>query len=501
MLDKIKSINITARIFCTFIAVFLFFVIQVVTLPACGSDVKKEATPGAESVSDDEWDIVAEINGKTISTGELLKQYNLYFIMSSFSRTYKEGSTVNSYLDQYITEQLLLNKAHEMGINATKNEGKNEIKKFFKLYRLTEETLLKWLNTKTLTMEDAAAYLKNRLILKRLAVKMSGLNDASDEEAEIYYRSNNEYYNRTAKIQASHILICHTGSQGCESKLSRDEARALADKIRKSVKPESFAELAKQYSYDSTGKSGGSLGVITQGSAVPSFEKAAFALNKGEISDVVETDYGYHIIYVTDRLEARAISFEEAREEIKHTLEEEKVNSELHKYSEEIRKEKEIKKHETSERKDFSGKIQPSSQNNKASLPVKTYSTFKPTGKDILKNTKGQPVIILFTRKGCHFCEWVEETYEETVKKYLENGLIEAHHYDYDTKDDLMTPGIETEIPQEFLKLFDYDNPQKGTPYFSFGGMYYRAGTGYFQQDDLYAEEMEMSQVIEDILR
>ena len=134
-------------------------------------------------------------------------------------------------------------------------------------------------------------------------------------------------------------------------------------------------------------------------------------------------------------------------------------------------------------------------------LPVKQYSTFRATGKGINKNSKGQPIIIIFTRKGCHVCEWVEDTFDETVMEYVEKGLIEAHHYDFLTGDDLLTPEIETTIPKQYFELFEYENPQSSTPYYNFGGMYYRRGAGYMTQDDLYAEEMEMKQVIDDLLK
>jgi hypothetical protein len=84
---------------------------------------------------------------------------------------------------------------------------------------------------------------------------------------------------------------------------------------------------------------------------------------------------------------------------------------------------------------------------------------------------------------------------------YIKKGLIEAHHYDIQTKDDLLTPETETSIPEQYLKLFDHENPNSSTPCFNFGGMYFRLGVGYFDQDDLYAEEMEMRQIIEDLIR
>jgi hypothetical protein len=94
----------------------------------------------------------------------------------------------------------------------------------------------------------------------------------------------------------------------------------------------------------------------------------------------------------------------------------------------------------------------------------------------------------------------VSETFDDTVKEYIQKGLIEAHHYDYQLKDDLLTPEIETDIPEHHLKLFDFENPNGSTPCFNFGGMYYRLGVGYFEQDDSYAEEMEMRQIIDDLI-
>ena len=498
--------NRTTRNIIALIVILLFVTFHGITSTASAADLDESVNPDTENSglkwdSSNEGDIVAEVDGRSISTGELLKQYNLYYLMSSFSRTYEKGLSVNSYLDRYISELLLLHKADDMGTRVTMDEAENEKKNFLKLFRMSDETLSKWLNLKSLTVEDAVIYLKNRLIMNELCRKLYGVKEVTSKEVMAYYKENNIYYNRPAKIKASHILICHHGSRGCKSNLSKDQAKELAEEIRKTATPENFAGLAKQYSYDRTGEEGGSLGVITEGSAAPSFEKAAFSLEKGGISDVVETPYGYHIIYVSDKLERLSIPLEEAEGSIRYTLQEKQINSELLKYSEQLKKNAKISKFEGTERKGTIGKSPDTAQTEKSPLPVKKYSTFKSTGKGINKNSKGQPIIILFTRKGCHYCEWIEDTFDDVVTEYVKKGLIEAHHYDYITKDDYLTPEVETEIPPEYLKLFEIGNPNSGTPYFNFGGMYARAGTGYFEQDDLYAEEMEMTQIIDDLLR
>ncbi|NLD35820.1 MAG: hypothetical protein GX654_03040 [Desulfatiglans sp.] len=475
------------------IAVFVLLIITLITSPACSKNEIKANIA-------EEGGILAEVNGKTISTGELLKQYNLYYLISRFSRTSLKDLTINSYLDYYISELLLLREADAVKIGITQDQAKKEKERYLKLFRFPDEAFLKWLDSKSLTMEDAELYFKNKLILKRFYEKKFGAKKIPDEEAREYYKVNNEYYNRPAKIALSHILICHVESQGCKSDLSKVKAKELAESIRKSITPENFAEKAKRYSFDSTGQIGGSLGVITKGSAIPSLDKAAFSLKIGEISDPVESEHGYHILYITNKAEELSIPFEETRESIEYTLEEEHITLELLKYAEQIKKNAKIIKYSETDRKG-SPDLKDQANIKKSTPPVKQYSTFKATGKDILRNSKGQPVIIMFSHIRCSFCKWIEETFDDTVMDYIKKGLIEAHHYDIQTKDDLLTPETETSIPEQYLKLFDHENPNSSTPCFNFGGMYFRLGVGYFDQDDLYAEEMEMRQIIEDLIR
>lgn len=85
-----------------------------------------------------------------------------------------------------------------------------------------------------------------------------------------------------AKVKASHILV-----------KKHSEAQQILDQIRTGA---NFAELAKQHSECPSGKNGGNLGFFTHGQMVKEFEKAAFALSKGEVSEVIKTQFGYHII-------------------------------------------------------------------------------------------------------------------------------------------------------------------------------------------------------------
>jgi preprotein translocase subunit SecD len=108
------------------------------------------------------------------------------------------------------------------------------------------------------------------------------------------------------QIRASHILIAYKGAQraGADVTRTKDEAKALADKLLAQVKasPDKFADIAKANTDDPTGKTtGGDLGFFGKGQMTKAFEVAAFSMNTGDISDVVETEFGYHIIKDTDK--------------------------------------------------------------------------------------------------------------------------------------------------------------------------------------------------------
>ena len=103
------------------------------------------------------------------------------------------------------------------------------------------------------------------------------------------------------EVAARHILICFEGAPSCESDLSKSEAKKRAEELRAEATADNFAALAEEHSTDrGSATEGGDLGFFARGVMVPQFEEAAFALENGQISDPVESDFGYHIIYRTE---------------------------------------------------------------------------------------------------------------------------------------------------------------------------------------------------------
>jgi peptidyl-prolyl cis-trans isomerase C len=146
-------------------------------------------------------------------------------------------------------------------------------------------------------------------LAKELENELKGSVSVSDREIEQYYQEHIDRYVTPERIRARHILV---------------ESEELAgDILRQLREGGDFKELAKKYSTCSSASKGGDLGWFGKGKMDPAFEKAAFALNKGELSGIVSSASGYHIIRLDDRREAKTRSLEQVRTSIERTLQKE----------------------------------------------------------------------------------------------------------------------------------------------------------------------------------
>jgi peptidyl-prolyl cis-trans isomerase C len=149
--------------------------------------------------------------------------------------------------------------------------------------------------------------LRRRLVVQKVVREFQKPPEIGDEQAQKYYDDNPNLYS-TTQIRASHILV-------------KDEAAAREIRDQVKADPSKFAEIAKEKSTDKTsGQKGGDLGMFGQGRMVPEFERVAFSLKVGEISEVVKTQYGFHVITVTERKEGERRPFDQVKEQIKATL-------------------------------------------------------------------------------------------------------------------------------------------------------------------------------------
>lgn len=148
----------------------------------------------------------------------------------------------------------------------------------------------------------------------------------SDADVQAYYQQHIGDYKVENRVNVAHILFNTLGKTDAEVALIRTQAQKVDDQAKHGA---NFGDLAKKYSEDANTKSkGGEIGWIVAGQTAPAFEKAAFSVPKGGISDLVQTPYSFDIIKVLDKEDAHTKSLDEVKDSIVNTLTQEKLNSE-----------------------------------------------------------------------------------------------------------------------------------------------------------------------------
>jgi len=169
----------------------------------------------------------------------------------------------------------------------------------------------------------------------------------TQDDLRTYYDAHRDQYRTPEQAKVSHILI-KTPLPGADGKVDEKgaaEAQRRAEDIQKQLKGgANFEELAKKYSEDpGSAKQGGSLGWIGRGQTVPEFEKAAFTLPKGQLSDLVKSSYGFHLIRVDDKQEAHMKSMDEVKGEIEPVIKHQKAQQIAQKKAEDLLKQAKAK--------------------------------------------------------------------------------------------------------------------------------------------------------------
>jgi peptidyl-prolyl cis-trans isomerase C len=243
---------------------YLFVIIAILSIafmPACSKmGGQKSAGSG----------YVAKV-GSTIITEEDVKK-ELSTLAPHIQRIFAAPDGMERFVDELVKREVLYQEAKKEGL-----EGKPEYKK---------------------KVED---FKKLTLISLLLEKKVEDKAKVTEKDVKEYYETHKQDLATNTQIRASHILL-----------KTEEEANAVRKQLNKGG---DFAKIAKEKSLDSgSAKNGGDLGFFSRGQMVPEFERAAFSLNVGEVSNPVKTQFGYHIIKVTDKKQGPAAEFEKVKD-------------------------------------------------------------------------------------------------------------------------------------------------------------------------------------------
>ena len=328
----------TNPIVCLIIASLSVLIISSGTAFSKEKQDKPAVKPAATSQSPSK--IVATVNGTAITKAEMDRAMKFMLAQNRVTTTLSDEEkkkAETAVLDQLISAELLYQAGKKLEIkdidklvetqmsqNKAKFPSPEAYEKALKASGLTEKELKEF--------SRKEIYINN-LIEKEIAPKVS----ISDADAKKFYDENKEKFKHDEQVRASHILIVADAKASAEDK---KKAKEKANAVLKRVKAgEDFAAVAKKESGCPSAPQGGDLGYFGKGQMVPAFESVAFSLKPGEISDVVETQFGYHIIKVDEKKPAGSETFDQVKQKITAYLKVEKIQKNITEYIEKLRKE------------------------------------------------------------------------------------------------------------------------------------------------------------------
>jgi foldase protein PrsA len=240
--------------------------------------------------------VVATVNGEEIMEDEL------------FEALYAQGG--KDALDQLITRRLILQESEEAGITVSDEDLDAEVDSIIlESFQGSEEAFLSALEYYGISEESFREDAKLNLLVRQIALEQI---NPTDEDVLAYFEEHRYLFDQAEEIEARHILV--------ESEELINEIAAML------AAGDDFAALAAVHSLDQSNKdSGGNLGFFSRGMMVEEFEAVAFALEVGEISDPVQTSFGYHLIEVLDRKEAVEADFDTVSEQVREALIEDQI--------------------------------------------------------------------------------------------------------------------------------------------------------------------------------
>ncbi len=239
-------------------------------------------------------EVVAKVNDVEITKDELYNQL--------------VAQNGEAALNALIAEKIMVAEVEAKEITVTDEEIQENINEMTDYYG-GEEEMNNALTQYNLTLDDMKENITTNLQLQKV---LEPYVEITDEEIQEYFTTNKEYLDQAEEVKASHILV---------------ETKETADEVKEKLNGGAdFADLAKEYSTDtSNSQSGGSLGYFGKGQMVAEFDEKAFSMKVDEISDPIQTQFGYHIIKVEDHKEAKEATLDEVKEDIRKSIFQDKM--------------------------------------------------------------------------------------------------------------------------------------------------------------------------------
>ena len=323
--------------------------VNIQTLSAFGDEQKtaqpeQKTAPAVEKKSSPS-DVVAKVNGTAITRQDLDRAVKVLVSQNRLPQPLPAESlkqAEDAALDQLISAEMLYQAGQKLEIKDLEKRVDDKINENKAKFPSAED-FEKALKSVDMTEKDLKEFTRKDIVISNIIEKnIASKATATEADAKKFYDDNPDKFKQEESVKASHILCGVDANASAEDKKkAREKAEALLKKIKAG---EDFSTLAKTESTCPSSKQGGDLGYFSKGQMVAPFEKAAFALKPGEVSDVVETQFGYHIIKLTEKKDAGVVKFDTVKEKILDFLKNQKIQKGVSDYLNELREKAKIEK-------------------------------------------------------------------------------------------------------------------------------------------------------------
>ncbi len=263
-------------------------------------------------------DVLAKVNGEDVKKSDFDMLVRDMELGQGPIPAERRDEILRGTLDRLITYTLLSQEAKSRKVVATDSEVEERLKQMQQQFP-NEEAFKKALADRNMTIERLRSDTRNDLVIsKMMDAEVSTTPGASDAEAKEFYEKNPDKFKQPEQVRASHILI--RVDENADAAAKQKALAKIQALLKRAKAGEDFAALAKANSQDGSAAQGGDLSYFGRGQMVPAFDEAAFKLKPGEISDVVTTQFGYHIIKVTDHKDASTVPLEQVSDRVKQFL-------------------------------------------------------------------------------------------------------------------------------------------------------------------------------------
>jgi len=303
--------------------------------PNVPAQIKTEAVEPKQVAKEPAESVAVTVNGAPITEKEL--EAEIQQMAPRMPRGYLEKNKERvrqQTLDRMITMRLLDERIKAAGIVVTEQDVSEQINEIASQQGMSLDGFKEMLKSRGMNFDEWKKQMQfeRRVQFQKLfEAEFADQLSITENDANNYYSQNIKRFETPEQVKASHILI--KPDPNADPNEAKAKALAKAQDLLKQIKDGAdFAALAKATGGYPSAPKGGDLGFKPRGAWVPAFDKVAFTLKIDEVSDVVETQFGYHIIKVTDRKEASTKTFAEAKEEIIKTLKQRKQGGLAQKY-------------------------------------------------------------------------------------------------------------------------------------------------------------------------